>query len=92
MKRILPIFILTVLLFTATASAGIQAAYVNPTLGFNGTTASCKLTVTDQGKHIDATLELWRGSTFVTSWNETGTSSVRISETYDCITGVSYYD
>ena len=66
MKRILPIHILTVLLLIATASAGIQAAYVNPTLDFNSTTASRKLTVIDQGMEkssiifIMMELSLWR--------------------------------
>ena len=87
MKKFIIVGMLLVLLLSNTVYA---AQTVQPTLSFSGTTANCSVTIRAKGKAIDATLELWQGSTMVASWHKTGTSSVTISETYNCTSGVTY--
>ena len=63
----------------------------HPTLVFNGTTADCSVQIKAKGKYIDATLELWQGSTMVNSWHDAGNHSVFIQGTHsNCTPGVTY--
>ena len=93
MKKRIAIVILVfalVSMFTIPAFAAAKAARASLTFSINGTTATCKLKVTDMGKYIDATMELWQGSTFITSWSASGYSSVSLSETYTVTSGLTY--
>ena len=94
-KRIIPVLLALVLLFTSTAFAALPSAdnimgVGRPTLTVNGNTATCAARVTFAGKTIDATLELWQGSSLVASWNKTGASTVSFSETETIIHGLTY--
>lgn len=91
MKRILPVFILVLLLFTTIASAAVLVVVVSPSLSFTGTTANCKASVTDYGKYISATMELYENGNCVASWNGSGTNKVTFNETYGATSGYSYY-
>lgn len=93
MKRFIVVLLLLVLVIGASVPASAATQYLSQSINitFNGSTAVCKLSVIDYGKDIDVTLELWRGSTLVTSWSDSGVSQVRIEENYGCISGVSYY-
>ena len=86
-KRCLTILLMLVLLF---CSVSMAATNVTPVLTFSGTTANCSVTILAKGKAIDATLELWQGSTLVDSWHGTGISLVTISGTHICTPGITY--
>ncbi len=63
MRRYVAAVILSLAMFTmlramATAVES-RADRAKPTLTFDGTTALCQVTVTEFGKEISATLELW---------------------------------
>lgn len=91
-KRIVPLALALLLLLSLSvdAFAATQANNISPSLSFSGTTAYCKLTVYDPGKAIEATLELWRGSTLAASWTSSGTSRVTINESCGVISGQTY--
>lgn len=61
-----------------------------PTLTFSGRTASCVCNVSDAGKTLQVTMELWEGSSLVDSWYKSGTSKVMMSETCTVTRGHSY--
>lgn len=76
---------ITIPVFASTLSVSSQLR-----LTLNGSTATCKFKVTDPGKYINATMELWQGSTFITSWSASGYSIVNMSETYTITSGLTY--
>ena len=84
--------LIAILLIAALFSSFCAQALGNvvPELSFTGTTANCSVSIKDRGKYINATLELWQGSTMVDSWSQSGYSSVTISGTHVCISGVTY--
>lgn len=84
------ILLALVLMFTVIGFAENKAVKTTISLTLNGTTATCKLKVTDPGKYINATMELWQGSTFITSWSGSGYSVVNLSETYTITSGLTY--
>lgn len=93
MKKKLFILVLAAVLlfsFAVPVFASMQGVSTQLTLTLNGSTATCKLKVTDPGKYINATMELWQGSTFITSWSASGYSIVSIPETYTITSGLSY--
>ena len=91
MKRITAIFlVLVVALGTVISYAATMTSRRDLTLSFSGTTAQCDLTITESGKTIDATMELWRGSTKLATWSKSKKTTVSIDETYNATSGVSY--
>lgn len=60
------------------ATAAENAAGVVLDLDFVGSAAECEASISAPGCEIDATLELWSGSTFIASWSETGVDDVYI--------------
>lgn len=91
MKRLFSVaLVLTILaVFSAAALAATQATVYAPNLSFSGTTANCTVTVKESGT-INATLELWQGSTLVASWSGSGTNRVRISGAASVSHGQTY--
>ena len=73
------------LLFSAPVFAATQVNRVTPNLSFSGTTANCSVTVKGSGT-INATLELWQGST----WSGSGTNRVSISGSASVSRGQTY--
>ncbi len=73
----------------APATAGINAI-IEPNMVVTGTTVKCTGQVKQIGASIDATLELWQGSTLIASWNKTGTTIVTFSETETIVHGLTY--
>ena len=61
-----------------------------PTLTVIGNTAKCRATVNYSGSYIEATLELWQGSTLIASWANTGTGSVTVSGNATIVHGLTY--
>lgn len=90
-KRIIPLIIIFVFLLSISANAvEARATTIIPSLTFDGTTATCMVSVIDTGKSIKVTLELWCGNDFIDSWSESGTSRVIISEECSVIKGNTY--
>ena len=94
-KRVIPTFLVLALMFGSVVFAGsemkgqVRAVGV-PEFSTNANTVTCKARVSFLGKSIDATLELYQGSTLVAWWTKTGTSSVSFSEPAPFISGLSY--
>ena len=77
--------LMAILLIIMMISSKVMAASpIVLDLYFTGTTANCSVSIKSLGKAIDATLELWQGSTLVDSWHGTGISLVTISGTHIC--------
>ena len=91
-RRIVALIVVVALLLSFTVIGYAESKVVKTTLSLslNGTTATCKMKVTDPGKYINATMELWQGSTFITSWSASGYSVVNMSETYTITSGLTY--
>ena len=62
----------------------------SPMLSAIGNTANCKCKITFSSQYIDATLELWQGSTLIASWHRTGNGRVDYSETATIVNGLNY--
>ncbi len=95
MKRILPIVLSIVMLFSTCAFASSSnvsgpRGVGSPTLTASGNTATCGCRITFSGQEIDATMELWQGSTLVASWQDTGTGRVDFYETVTIVRGLTY--
>ena len=91
-KKAIVVVLVIALIFSFTVSVFAETRIINATLSLslNGSTATCKFKVTDPGKYINATMELWQGSTFITSWSASGYSVVGMSETYTITSGLTY--
>jgi len=87
-------FLLALCLILACAPIAYAAeqrnATVQPTLSFSGQTATCTCKVSEVGKNISVTMELWYGSTLVDSWSKSGTSIVLLNETCSVTRGRTY--
>lgn len=75
-----------------TVAHAASARYSAPTatLSFNGTTATCGVTISEPGKTIHATMQLWQGITFVDSWSGSGISCINLSKTHSVTKGKTY--
>lgn len=89
-KRLISLLFVFAVVMSLMANAAIQATQVRPTLTFSGTTATCGVTVMDSGKAIDATMELWYGSTLVDSWSGAATSRLTLTGTHSVVSGRTY--
>ena len=94
-KRILLIVMVLLLVFSVGAFAA-QPDFSEtkgagqPTLTVFGNTAKCKAIIKFSGQPIEATLELWQGSTLVGSWSNSGTGSVTVSGNATIVHGLTY--
>lgn len=86
---ILPIVIVFALLFNTSAMAVTDYTRVTPQLSFNGTTATCTLTIhTDY--EVNANLRLYHGTTCIASWPGSGEYLLVISGKCDVVKGETY--
>ena len=91
MKRKGYIAMLIIIILLGSFSYRVEAASFAPDLSFNGTTASCSVTIRQIGKQIIATMELWHGSTRIDTWSDTATSVLTMNETHSgCVSGWTY--
>ncbi len=74
-----------------TVFAATNALSIEPYLGFNGTTATCEVTVAGDKTttHIEVAMKLMRGTTCVASWSDAGYGYVYIKE-YASVTRGTY--
>jgi len=71
-KKLVLMILLSVVLvigITVPAVAAENAARATLSLDFVGSAAECEASISAPGCEIDATLELWSGSTFIASWS-----------------------
>ena len=68
-KWVIPLLLILSLTLTISVHAlEPKISLVTPKLSFDGTTANCEVSINELGKEINATLELWCGSTLMDSW------------------------
>ncbi len=92
-KRTVSLLLVVVMLLTLTAYAAPRAATISPLLEFDGKTAYCYVDVVGNSSSdkIVITASLWRGSTCLATWTESGTEIVSLSESKAVsISGVTY--
>lgn len=79
-------------LLLSVAANTVQMRIIRPTLSlsFSGTTANCSATVTDAGKELDVTLQLWHGNVLIDSWPASGTGMVFVQGSSKVIKGETY--
>lgn len=87
-------FLLAIVLLVSaplTVFAATNALNIKPTLDFNGTTATCEVTVVGNGasERIEVTMKLMRGTTCVDSWSDAGYGYVHMKE-YKTVTRGTY--
>ena len=100
-KKLLTTFLALSLLFAAVSvnvyakapeTANIESTSIQPSLSFSGTTANCS--VVARADHvsdsISVTLKLWRGTTLLKTWSNSGNLIVTISDTYTVTSGYIY--
>ena len=95
LKRVIPIVLAVAVLFGSVAFASSEhkeqiRGIEGPSFNTSGSIVTCKAKARFPGQEIDATLELYQGSTFVTSWHKTGTGSVSFAEQTGFTSGLSY--
>lgn len=76
-------------LITARA-ASIQEVTPAATLSISGETATCRVRISQSGKSIQVTMQLWQGGTLIDSWSKSGTTYVSVKGIHDVIKGKTY--
>ena len=73
-------------------AAAPRALMISPQLSFNGTTASCSLTVTANSVNdeIEAVIKLWSGSTCLKTWTAEGNGYLFFCEEYNATKNKEY--
>lgn len=62
-----------------------------PSLWFTGTTANCRVTISEPNMQIDVTMELWHGQTLLKSWTDSGETYFKMERDYDgVVSGQTY--
>ena len=92
-KKITLVISILVFLFAVYATANAaepRITTVVPELTFSGTTAYCEALITDPGKTIYATMELWDGNTRVALWSGSGVSSLSLERSCRVTKGATY--
>lgn len=85
------IFVIAMLLVLATtAGAAMAQLIVTRDLIFSGTAANCSASIKDNGKSIDATMELWCGNVPLAVWTDSGTSQVILDGSLTVASGMTY--
>ena len=94
MKKRCGFLLLTVVFAVALCLNAFAVFRVNknykPSLTFSGSTATCSLVIREPGKTINATLELWQGSTKIAAWTKSGNSYVIVTGSRSVTSGQTY--
>lgn len=95
-RRMISLAVLFLLVFSLSAQTALAAearvTRVWPTLCFDGTTAVCSVSYRagSTSDKISATLTLYQGDSYVDSWSDKGTGSIRISGECEAQSGKDY--
>lgn len=89
-KRFLLLFLVVTMVLAMPVQARVPSA--SPSLSFSGTTANCSIKVVGDKStdEISVTLELWRGTTCLASWEDSGTGRLSMNETETVTKGYTY--
>lgn len=96
MKRRIVCVLLTILLIASMTTQAFanspRVLSIIPTLSFDGTTAKCKVTVTCDNvtDRIDVVIKLWRGSTCLATWTDSGVGILVSNNTYSVMRNREY--
>ena len=94
MKRKIVVLMAALVLALAIPAHAIstRTASVVPKLSFNGTTATCTVTVTGNkpSDEITATIELYQAGKTVETWTESGTGVLEFEDTVKVNKGTTY--
>ena len=73
-------------------AAEARSLDVDPTLRFNGTTATCEVTINgnNMSEPIEVTMELMRGTYCVDRWTSSGYGYIHMKETATVTSGRTY--
>lgn len=76
--------VLALVLSMSVSAAVYRADAPSPLLWFDGTTANCEVDVWGSSRtdRVSVTVELWHGSSRLTSWTQSGSGQVLFSKTY----------
>lgn len=88
-KRIILLLLVFAMALSIMANAAVQSAQATPRLTFSNTIATCEVVVWGAGT-IDATMELWYGSTLVDSWSGSSNSRLTLTGTHRVVSGRTY--
>lgn len=88
-KRLISLLFVFAVVMSLAANAALQATQVRPTLTFSGTTANCKAVISGVGT-IDATMELWYGSTLIDSWSDSDSTCLTLTGLHSVVSGRTY--
>lgn len=93
-KKVFALVLVLAFALGITAQAvGIEpmALQIRPTLTFDGTTATCQVSVRGESKDsIAVTAKLWQGNSCLKTWTASGTGKVTLSKTATVQKGKTY--
>ena len=90
-KRILALTMILVLALAISAQAAMWSASINPRIEFNGTSATCIVSVRGEvGDAITVRAKLWQGSACLKDWQASGVVSVILSKPATVVKGETY--
>ena len=90
-KRVVAMVLVLLFALSMTAyAAESRASGYTPNLTFDGTTANCKVLISEPGAEIEVTLTLYRTLSRIGSWSASGTSYVVINEECEVKNGLEY--
>lgn len=93
MKKVaILVAIIIVISAPLTVSAAVNALTIHPHLSFNGTTATCEVTVVgnDLSEYIVVEIRLMRGTACVDSWSTDGYGYVHWKDYVSVVKGQTY--
>lgn len=90
MKKIVVLTLVLTMLFTTSTFAVSRAATVSTKISFSGNTTNCRSTIFENSKSIKATMKLYEGSTLVSTWSKSGTSTVILTGSHAAKSGKTY--
>lgn len=91
-KAALVLALLFVVLMPLNVSAASRLTTINPSLGFDGTTAKCDVVVLGNktSDYIEVTMKLMNGSSCIAMWTDDGYGYVHINERASVAKNVTY--
>ena len=91
-KTALFLVIILVISIPLSVYAEPRALLIDPTLRFNGNTATCEVTIigNNTSEHIEVTMDLMCGTYCVNSWSSSGYGYVHMLKTATVTTGRPY--
>lgn len=93
MKKIALLMALLLFVLPVTVNAATpRIVGIKPGIEFNGTTATCTVSITGESMKddIEAVVKLWHGGSCIATWNTSGTGYLSFSKTKTVTKGREY--